>query len=243
MASNSEATIGSNITSLGKLITKYTDMGVAYNPSRDDLKLPALILLKTTAADAHKAYGEAELAYGLIAAERKNAFAPLDRLITRCLNGFQNSDALDEIKDRAKAKADKIRGIDTSAPPPPPAPGEEPADDYSTAQQSYGMIAENFGLFIEILASEPTYLPNNDDIKVPALEALLATMLVKNTAVEAPYVTWKNALKLRDKIFFEEKNGLVDRGQASKKYILSEFGTGSPEHDAVKGVRFRRKSE
>lgn len=238
----SEATIGSNVTSLGKLIAKYTDMGADYKPSRADLELAVLISLKSDAAAAHKALGISEQAYGLVAAGRKAAFKPLDKLVTRCLNAFLNTDALEETQHAAKMKADKIRGTPTNK-PKPAAPGEPQEDAYSTAQQSYGMIAENFGLFIEILAAEPTYLPGKDDIKVGALGELLATLLAKNTEVEAPYVTWKKALALRDKLFFEEKTGLVDRGQATKKYILSEFGTGSPEYNAVKGVRFRNKSK
>lgn len=240
MASTSEATIGSNLTSLDKLIAKYTEMGAAYNPGKDSQKLPALITLKTTAALAHKTVGDREQAYSLVAAGRDAVFAPLDKLVTRCLSGIQNSDALDITKDRAKTLADKIRGVDTSTPPPPPAPGEPEADGYSTRQLSYGMIAENFGLFIEILRAEPTYLPGSDDIKLPALDALLATMLAKNLEVEPPLVAYKTALSNRNNIFFAPKTGLVDIALGTKKAVLADFGTNSPEYAAVKGIKFVR---
>lgn len=240
MASTSEATIGSNLTSLDKLIAKYTEMGTGYNPGRDAQKLPALITLKATAALAHKAVGDKEQAYSLVAAGREAVFAPLDKLVTRCLNGFQNSDALGPTKDRAKTLADKIRGVDKSTPPTPPAPGQPEDKGYSNSQQSYGMIAENFGLFIEILREEPTYLPGKDDIKLPALEALLATMLAKNLEVEPKLVAYKTALSNRNNIFFAPETGLVDVALGSKKSVKSDFGTDSPEYNAVKGVKFVR---
>lgn len=34
MANNPDATIGSNLTSLGKLTVKYAEMGTNYNPSK-----------------------------------------------------------------------------------------------------------------------------------------------------------------------------------------------------------------
>ncbi|GEM_PF-4372750 len=232
MASTSEATIGSNLTSLDKLIAKYTEMGPSYNPGKVSQQLSSLVTLKTTAAAAHKAAGEAKDKFSLIAAERDAIFAQLRKLTTRCLNAFQNSDALDTVKNIAKSRADKIRGMDTTGPEGP-----------STSQQSYGMIAENFGLFIELLRAEPTYLPGKDDIKLPALDALLVTMLAKNLEVEPVLVAYKSALSNRDEIFFAKNTGLVDIAQGTKKYILSDFGTDSPEYAAVKGIKFRRKSK
>ncbi len=243
MANNPDATIGSNLTSLGKLIAKYTEMGTNYNPSKESIQLDALTTLLEDATAAHKDVGDARLAYQLIAAERAASYLPLDKLVTRCLNTFLTTDALDTVKDNAKTLAKKIRGIATNKPPKKTSESDQAAADksYSTIQQSYGMIAENFGLFIEMLRSEPTYLPNKDDIKPAALDTLLATLIAKNASVEPPYVRWKTALSNRDTIFFAEKTGLVDRALDSKKYVLGEFGSNSPEYNAVKSIKFTRK--
>lgn len=242
MASTSEATIGSNVTGLGLLITNFTNMGVAYNPGKDAYKLPALNTLKTNAALAHKNVGDKKLAYRLVVAERAAAYRPLKKLVTRCLNIFLASDALEQVKDGARALARKVKGEDNSTPPPPPVPGGTPEENkHSTMQQSFGMIAENFGLFIEMLRAEPTYLPGKDDIKLPALDALLASLLAKNTAVDTAFVVYKTALADRDKVFFDETGGLVTIALGTKKYILGDFGSDSPEYAAVKGIKFVRK--
>lgn len=240
MASNSESTIGSNLTNLGKLIIKYTEMDKDYSPGKEAYKLQSLITLQTNATAAHKAVGDKKQAYKLKVAERALAYKPLDKLTTRCLNIFFSSDALGQVKDGAKALADKIRGKDTST--PPPATGGTPEENkHSTLQQSFGMIAENFGLFIGMLRAEPTYLPGKEDIQVAALDTLLATMLEKSTAVETAFVVWKTALSNRNKIFFEENTGLVDIALGTKKYILGDFGSDSAEYKAIKGIRFIRK--
>lgn len=242
MASTTEATIGSNVTNLDRLIIKYTDMGTDYNPGKVTYKLPALTTLKNTASLAHKNVGDKKQAYRLKVAERAAAYKPLNMLTTRCLNIFLASDALPQVKDGTKALANKVRGKDTSTPPPPPVPGETPEDNkHSTIQQSFAMIAENFGLFIEMLRAEPTYLPGKDDIKLVALDALLVTLLAKNTEVDTAYVVYKTALSNRDKIFFDETSGLVTIALGTKKYILGDFGSDSPEYAAIKGFKFIRK--
>ena len=243
MASTSEATIGKNVTNAGLLIINYTNMGVAYNPGKDAYKLPALNTLKNTADLAHKNVGDKKQAYRLKVAERAAAYNPLKKLVTRCLNIFLASDALEQVKDGARALADKVRGRNTSTPPPPPVPGQTPEENqHSTIQQSYSMIAENLGLFIEMLRAEPTYLPGKDDIKLPALDALLATLLAKNTEVDTAFVVYKTALADRDKIFFDETGGLVTIALGTKLYIKGDFGTDSPEYNAIKGIKFRRKN-
>lgn len=102
MANNPDATIGSNLTSLGKLTAKYTEMGPNYNPSKESIKLDALLAIKDDATTAHKDVGDARLAYQLITAERVACYKPLDKLITRCLNAFQTTDTLDTAKENAK---------------------------------------------------------------------------------------------------------------------------------------------
>ena len=242
MASTSEATIGNNVSNLGLLITNYTNMGVGYNPGKVAYKLPALNTLKTNAGNAHKALGEEKQAYRLIVAGRAAAYKPLKKLVTRCLNIFLASDALEQVKNGARSLARKLRGEDTSTPPPPPVPGQTPEENqHSTIQQSFAMIAENFGLFIEMLRAEPTYLPGKDDIKLVALDALLVTLLAKNGEVDTAFVEWKAKLSDRDKIFFDETGGLVDVALGTKKYILGDFGSDSPEYNAIKGIKFTRK--
>jgi hypothetical protein len=245
MASTSEKTLGNNVDSLGKLITKYTEMGTAYSPGREALNLSALNALKTAAAAAHKAVGDQKLAYGRIVAERAAAYKPLDKLVTRCLNIFLTSDALDQVKDGAKTLANKVRGMGSSPTPPPPTTPEQTPEEkkHSTMQQSFTMKLENFGLLIEMFRNEPTYLPGKDDIKVDALKNLSETLAAKNGAVDAAFVLYKSKLGERDRVFFDEKTGLVDIALDTKKYIKGDFGTDSDEYKAISSISFTRKKK
>lgn len=244
MASISEATHGKNLSNFGLLITNYTNMGVAYNPGKASLKLVGLNALKTDAAAAHKLVGEEWVEYRRIAAERAVGYKPLNRLVTRCLNILLSSEALEPVKDGAKALANKIRGKNSSAPTPEPVPGETPQEKkHSTSQQSFVMKAENFGLFIEMLRAESTYLPGKDDIKLVALDALLATLVAKNGTVDTAFVNWKAALSDRDKLFYDETTGMLDVAYDSKLYVKGDFGSDSPEYNAVKSIKFRRKKQ
>lgn len=244
----SEKTLAKNVPNLNQLIINYTNLGpVKYNPSQPRLKIAALITLHTNAKDAQKALNDEEIIYRRVAAEREEAFKPLDSLTTRCLRIFQLSDAPETIQDGIKAIADKVRGVDNrdEEEPEPPVDPEmsEEEKKHSVIQRSYVMRAENFGRFIEMLETEPTYLPDSPDQEVTALETLLATFLTENTATDAAFDVYKTKMATRDRIFFDKVEGVVDTALRSKKYVSGKFGMDSDEYNAIKSVPFYRKTK
>jgi len=52
-------------------------------------------------------------------------------------------------------------------------------------------------------------------------------------------VPLSKAIRLRNKLLYAPKTGLVDRALESKNYIKS-FGTKSAEYQQIKGIKFTR---
>ncbi len=251
MARNSDTGDVNNIDNFQKMINEAEDMGALYQPTNDLLKLTALLALIVVAKAAVSAIKTPKATHNREAAERAELFKPLGALITRLLNMFYSTDAPQKTKDYAKTIADKIRSsgggskADESTPPPTddpdaPAPEDDESRPYSTSQRSYVRLADNFEMFISILKAEPTYQPNEEDLKIAALETLLASFKAKNGTVELALKAWKKTLADRNAALYAEKTGLVDVALAVKKYVRGAVGTANQHFKNIKGLKFTR---
>ncbi len=240
MASTSETGHAKNISNFQEVIDACIGYGATYQPSRDDLKLPALNAKKAACEFAHKAVKDPMADYGQAVGAREELYATVDPLTTRVNNLFQITDAPDNVKKTAKTTADKIRGMNRKRKKPLP-PGEAPEDnEHSTSQRSYVMIADNFETLISIVSAEPTYDPGEDDLKVAALEATHAEMISLNTATNHAFDIVNAKRTDRNKLLYAAGGGLVDTALDVKKYVSSAFGARSSKYKEISGIKFTR---
>lgn len=255
MASNSETGNAKNVANFGTLTSFCAGYGADYNPVKASIQLPALTALKPIAENAIKAVTINNTTFMNSTNVRQIIFDPLKPLATRIVSAFASTDASKEAIDDAKTINRKIQGSrkggSTTAPAPtppitPPAPTDiTPPNDnqISVSQQSYDSIVENFFKLIEMIKSEPTYMPNEADLKVAALEALQADMLAKNKAVVDAATDLSNSRIARNKILYADKTGLYDIAMEVKIYIKSVYGATSPQYKQVSGIKFTKPKQ
>lgn len=259
-----------NVDNFQKLTNAVTDMGAEYQPTNGLYLLAALTALLTLCKAGLQGVVNPFAAYNRVVSERAALYAPLNKLVTRLLNMFYSTEAPKQVKDLAKTLADKIRGVDNRPKPdkdkdketPPPAeatdtPSKDNNDNndsndnkenkednqHSVSQQTFVQRADNFATFIGILAAEPSYAPNEGDLKVVALQALLARMENLNNDADLAYRALKKARTTRDESLYTELTGLVDVALGVKTYVKGAFGTAHPFFKAIKGLRFTRPSK
>ena len=92
---------------------------------------------------------------------------------------------------------------------------------------------------ISVLESEPSYAPNEADLKVTALNAKAVDLKDKNSKVAIAYTGVNNSRIDRNKTLYKDDSGLVDTATEVKKYIKSVYGATSPEFAQVKGIAFK----
>lgn len=114
-------------------------------------------------------------------------FEPLQKLSTRLVQALSSTDATKELIKDAKTVNRKLQGkrskaIETTTDPNAPAP-----NTISASQQSYDQLIEHFGKLIEILKSEPTYVPNETELKIATLNTQLTALKTANTNVTTAY--------------------------------------------------------
>ena len=241
MASIYETGHAKNVATFEDLISFCTGYGVTYNPSKVALKLPALNTQLTAANAALQAVKTAKTALDNATNARELAFKPLKPLATKIVSALAATEATAQTVDDVKSVNMKIQGrrAKTIA---KPADGVEPPKTVSTSQQSYDRLIDHFTQMIATLTAEPKYLPNENELKLVALNTLLTDLKAKNTGVITATTGSSNARIARDKALYAEITGLIDTALAVKLYVKSLFGASSPQYKQVSGLKFTNRT-
>ena len=238
MASTSETGHAKNVDNLGLLISNIASYGDRYKPTNPSIFLEALKKMEADGRAAVLAVNDAMPIYSRATIERDNAFDPLGQLVTRSLNSLRASSSSEETDEAASAIVRKIRGNRTTA--KAAATTDVKVATVSTSQQSYDSVLDNYERYVQYLAATPEYAPNEEDIKLPVLQALAVELRAKNTACNNAKVAIDNARMARNRALYTPLTGLVDVALDAKTYIKSLFGATSPEYKLVGKIDFTK---
>ena len=238
MASTSEVGHAKNVANFQDLIAFVNGYGATYNPSKNSLKLPQLEALYIQASASLDGVVNKNTDYNNAVNERVEAFSDLRPLSTRLVNALESTDASEEKIDDAKGFNRKIQGQRASKKEEPVDPNQPAPKTISSSQQSYDQQIQHFEGMISVLASEPSYTPNETELQVATLQTKLQTFKDTNAQVSKAYAEVSNSRLERNKILYSVDNGLVDTAGEVKKYVKSVYGATSPEFGQIKGIAF-----
>ena len=241
MASLSETGHAKNVANLQDLISFVTGYGATYNPTKNALKLPQLNALATASQASLADVVTKNTAYNNKVNERVVAFSNLKALSTRLINALQTTDATTQKVADAKAFNKKLQGVRAKAITTPPDPNTPAPTTISTSQQSYDQQIQHLAGIISVLQSEPSYAPNENDLKIVTLTAKQTDLTTKNNAVATAYTNVSNSRIARDTNLYATTTGLFDIATEVKKYVKSVYGATSPQFAQVKGIVFTKK--
>jgi hypothetical protein len=245
MASTSETGHAKNVANFEDLISFCVGYGAKYNPSKATIKLDALQATHTQAKEVIASVNATLPSYSQAVGIREAAFEPLSRLVTRLTNAFAASDATAQSIDNAKTVARKLQGrrAASKAEPISVAEGETAADtpkSISVSQMSYDSRIENLDKMIQILQTERGYAPNETELQVATLQALLTDLRNKNTAVINATMPLSNARINRNDTLYDAPNSLTQIAADVKLYAKSVFGATSPQYKQIRGIKFTK---
>ena len=239
MTSTYETGHAKNVDNLGLLIANIASYGERYKPTNPALLLEALKKMEADGRAAILAVNNAMPTYSRATIERDSAFGPLGPLVTRSLNALRASSSSEQTDEAATAIVRKIRGNRTTSAKAAAATDTKVAT-VSTSQQSYDSVLDNYERYVQYLAATPEYAPNEEDIKLPVLQALAVELRAKNTACNNAKVAIDNARMARNRVLYTPLTGLVDVALDAKTYIKSLFGSTSPEYKQVAKIDFTK---
>ncbi len=242
MASTSEMGHAKNVANFNKLILSFTSYGTRYNPSKAALSLSALGIVAQNAQGALEAVNTALADQKKAAADLKVSFQPLDKLVTRLVNGVKATDTSPETDKQVADLARKIHGARASAKKTDDekkalaASGKE-VKEISSSQMSYDSRLENFDKLIKLLQGIPQYTPNEPELTTASLVTLYTDLKSKNTTYVAAGIALAKARSERNLVLYKDGTGMLDLASDAKTYVKSAFGTSSPEFKQVSKIQ------
>ena len=245
MASTSETGHPINVANFETIIADVTSYGTTYNPSKASLKVAALNTLLTSAKSAVNAVSAAEPSYKLATDARDVSFKPLSPLVTKVINALKATDTTAQVDETAQTLVRKLQGRratpkQTDEAKKAAEAAGKPIVEISSSQMSFDSRIDNFDKLIKLLTSVTLYAPNEADLKVTALTAVLTDLKAKNTAVTTAEVPLNNARIARNDVLYKTNTGLVDIALDVKTYIKSVYGATSPQYKKISKIKFTK---
>ena len=248
MGSTSETGNAKNVANFEDLISVCTGFGPAYNPTKNSIKIAAMNTLLTSSRNSLQTLKTAKTSHDNATNAREIAFTGLKKLSTRIVNALEATDAAKQTIDDAKTVNRKIQGqrADKRIPPiPKPVPGTPPVIplpiQISVSQQSFDNLVDNLTKLIQVVSTEPLYIPNENDLKVAQLNTLLTNLKTADTSVINTHTAFSNAIISRDTILYAVNTGLYDVTCEAKKYVKSVFGATSPQYHQISAIHFTNR--
>lgn len=236
MTSQSEVGHAKNVANLQKL-TEQVITFTNYNPPVDNLKVVNLQTLYTAAFTKLSEVEDKRHANKNAITLRQSAFENLKSTSTKIINHLEILGLPDGTIDQAKSLNRVIQGGQKKTTAPPDENGN-PAPTVSTSRQSYTQQAENFGILLQLLATIPTYVPNEDDLKLVTLNTYKDSLVSSTQSVNQTEAELHTKLIERDNLLYADGTGLYYIAQNVKKYVKSLYGATSPEYSNVSGIKF-----
>ncbi|NCB85176.1 MAG: hypothetical protein EOM44_11905 [Bacteroidia bacterium] len=166
-------------------------------------------------------------------------------MFTKVSNALKSSNSSIQADETAKTIFRKLQGKRASAKLTDEekaaleAEGKE-VNQISASQMGYDERVDNFEKLISLLQSIPDYNPNEEELKIETLQALLADLKVKNSEVMKTYFVLESARGVRNDLLYKPLTGVVDISSDVKSYIKSVFGATSTQYKLVSKLRFAK---
>lgn len=241
MSSTQESGHGKNVAAFEQLVSFCKGYGTSYNPAKDSLKISNLETVFKNATTLFAKVVTTKQALNNAINSRATTFDSVKALLTRISSGLQAFGVSELTLADVKGIMRKMRGerAGSSAKKAAVTKDGEAIRTISAAQTGYDSQVEHMSRLVELLGKEAAYKPNEADLKVSALEGLLAKMKGANSTVAGAYTDYRNALAARDAFLYNDLTGLVQLSKQVKLYVKSVYGAQSAQYKQVSGLAFK----
>lgn len=223
-----------------------------YNPFPAELTISALSLARDKGYTLLDACRAAEIADDKAINTRADDYLDLKLLGQRVTRAFMITKASDKTKEDVDHFNKKLQGTplhpeNNSTEPTEPADADaaqvEITRKRSTSQQSYDLVTDHFSNLVEAASLEPTYLPNEADLKLTAIQAKLAYIRASNNEAKRTDAALTTARIRRDEHLYTNDTSLYELSKGVKDYIKTIYRPSSRQAKSVIGIRFVKPSD
>ncbi|ADQ78342.1 hypothetical protein Palpr_0180 [Paludibacter propionicigenes WB4] len=234
-----------NVTNFNTEISCILTFGPQYNPSVSALTLSELNRLYQQGVEVNRTVKDNEIALDNATAARANKFEGFDDTVTRIINAVRICGTTPQIIDQAESIVRELRAKRASTKPTDEELAAEKAKGNNVRQVTlhkgtFERKIVNFEKLQQLLNTIPSYLPNERELSVNALNSSLTEYKALNDAVVTAQAALDASDIVRRALLYTEGTGLIDVALAAKQYVKSVFGATSPQYKQISNIPFTR---
>lgn len=238
--STSEVGHAKNVAQFQKMITKC-ELLSEFNPPNPIIYMVELKKFYTKSNNAIRTVHEKNSAADIAINERQIEFRKLDFVAPRTVNILAVIANEPKIVADARTILRRIQGAPSKPKTNENQPGQEVLKPRSNSQQSYDKLIDHFVALIELIKQVNSYAPNETELTIASLEALLADLVMRNKKVISSNAELSKVRKQRNETLYHPVDGLINRAKLVKLYVKSLYGTSSTEYKEINAIRFRNE--
>jgi hypothetical protein len=221
-------------------------LGLKFNPpAGSGIELPKLQNKTIAIKGVNTTYHQKTPPWMLVVNRRSDLMDPVDKLFTKVKNVVDVCDVPQSYKDDVGHYVREIHGqrakpkIQTM-PGNPAEPTDETVIQISASQQGFDNKLQNVEKCFQLLKAEPKYLPNEPELSIAELDALVVALHEANTAVAEMTPDVNLARLARNKELYAASDGANLLASKVRKYIKAVFGGNSSVYHEVCKFKFTK---
>ena len=232
-----------NVANLQTATIILTNLGGAYTPPQDLIKLPELQTLLTA---SQTALGEVDTAQASKTVAVDDVQAEFDGLPKYVVNIKRQVQV--ELND--PAFTDNLQNIVNNFSPPgrktgvPDDPSTPDIDESRTSQSQSQRSRDNQIAYLAdisaLLKTKPAYKATGTPYEVATIDAKIASLTAKSNAAGATVANLGNKLDARDAVIYNDQTGIIPRIKLIKTYLTLKFGKESAAYQQINALEFRK---
>lgn len=238
-----EAGHAKNVANFASYISIVNTLGAAYDPPVAQIEVNALQFRRTAFEAAINAVTPKASAETLALNDRQSVFESLSPLVTRIANAAAVSVNDQLFSNDLRTVARKLQGR-RATPKQKDDPSTPDVDESklggSSSQMSFDSRIEHFGELLDLLEQSGSYNPNESELQLTTLKALLDDMKAKNSSAVNAVNQARAARIARDEILYNDTDGIIALANLIKKYVKSLHGAQSPQYKQLTALKFRK---
>jgi hypothetical protein len=233
------------VAAFEQLLGYCNAQGAGYNPSKVSMKMTALNTMLTQAQQSLQAVDAARNSLLDAIHQRQKAFRTVPQFATRIVNILRTTEVSPERISEANAIRRKFyQKSDTRQVvlpvTAPEIPGQEiPKKSRGAAYADFDSKLALFSSLVQLLAAEPLYKPNEAELQIANLNAMLTNLRSRTKAVVTAQVNFKNAIANRNKVLYGATSIQTTSAEV-KSYMKGVFGVRSNVFLQVNKINFTK---
>ena len=243
MGSKSETGIAVNHANLSKVRSRCENMGDEYNPPNAAISVVNIKAKEVSEGIKMKDLRVASAPWMIGVNGRGDAMDLVNPYTTKIKDMVLVCDVPASYKKDVTSRVKKIQGVRAvpkikTVEGDPETPTEESILQISASQQGFDNKLENLESLYELLKAEPGYAPEEDELKCPAIKAVIDDLHAKNAVVIDLTPAVETARMARNYEMFDPLTGGNALAAMVKNYFKAKWGGNSPEYHSVGKIMF-----